>query len=110
MTFPKNTDRRPNNRLAYWLRVCRLAKQNRTYDRSFRVAIVVGSLLNLINQPETMLSIITLDFNSIHPTNAVKALLTYTVPFLVATYGAMTALSSQMQPADDIPSRCEGDE
>jgi hypothetical protein len=53
------------------------------YPRSFRIALLVGTLLNLINQPEVFVSTAPLDLT--------KALLTYVVPFLVATYGAVTA-------------------
>lgn len=62
--------------------VCR-GLPKRTYLRSAKVAVVVGTLLNLINQPEILLS-----------TGSVilwQALLTYAVPFCVATYGAACA-------------------
>jgi hypothetical protein len=53
------------------------------YPRSFRTALLVGTFLNLINQPEVFVSTAPLDLG--------KALLTYVVPFLAATYGAVTA-------------------
>lgn len=51
------------------------------YPRSLRVALVIGTFLNLINQPEAFLGAA--------PWHLTQALLTYAVPFLVATYGAM---------------------
>lgn len=50
--------------------------------RSAKIAIVVGSVLNLINQGDALLAG--------HGIDPVKALLTYLVPFCVATYGAVT--------------------
>lgn len=87
MTISKK--QRPN-----WLGIHRLSRQNGVYGRSFRVAVIVGTLLNLINQPETMANLAFFDFHSISRTHVVKAVLTYLVPFLVATYGAMTSLRS----------------
>jgi len=54
--------------------------------RSLIVAVVVGTALNAINQgPEI--------WNG-EPVNAVKLGLTYIVPFLVASFGAYSALRS----------------
>ncbi|MBN2711520.1 MAG: hypothetical protein JXR97_03675 [Planctomycetes bacterium] len=64
--------------------------------------MIVGTVLNLINQPETMASLVFLDFHSLQLTYVIKAVLTYIVPFLVATYGAMTAL--RLQSEHDNPS------
>ncbi|MEM9351224.1 MAG: nitrate/nitrite transporter NrtS [Pseudomonadota bacterium] len=52
--------------------------------RSLMVCLVVGTALNLINQPEAIFG----------PAPIIwwKVLLTYAVPFMVATYGAMTAI------------------
>lgn len=63
--------------------------------RSLVVAIVVGSALNLINQPEAILGEAQLVWW--------KVILTYLVPFFVATYGAYGALpnqDSESEPAD----------
>lgn len=50
--------------------------------RSGRVALVVGVLLNFINQGDALLG---------HGhVNAVKLVLTFVVPYCVATYGAVT--------------------
>jgi hypothetical protein len=50
--------------------------------RSFVVALIVGTVLNLINQGDAMLAGMHLD--------AVKLLLTYLVPYCVSTYGAVS--------------------
>lgn len=58
----------------------------RSLRRSIVVALVVGTMLNLINQgPELF-----------HGGNVVlwKAALTYAVPFLVASYGSYAAFRS----------------
>jgi hypothetical protein len=51
--------------------------------RSFLVALVVGTILNLINQGDALWGSANLD--------GLKLGLTYAVPYLVATYGAVTA-------------------
>lgn len=48
------------------------------------VGLVVGTLLNLINQGDAILSG--------GPIVVWKLLLTYVVPYMVSTYGAVTAL------------------
>ncbi|MDD4991166.1 MAG: nitrate/nitrite transporter NrtS [Paludibacter sp.] len=53
---------------------------------ALKVAIVVGTILNLINQWN---SIIGLDFERI---SIFKMLLTYCVPYLVSTYSAVKAM------------------
>ena len=52
--------------------------------KSSKISIIVGTLLNLINQGEVIFS---LDFENI---NYIKSLLTYVVPFLVSTYTAVS--------------------
>ncbi len=54
-----------------------------TLRRSALVALLVGSVLNLINQPDGVFGETPLDL--------VKVILTYLVPFCVATYGAYAA-------------------
>jgi hypothetical protein len=51
------------------------------------VALVVGTILNLINQGDAMLGMASV--------NWLKFVLTYFVPYAVCTYGAV---SSQMRP------------
>jgi len=50
--------------------------------RSFYVALVVGAVLNIINQPEAI-------FGSAE-INWTKLALTFVVPYCVATYGAVS--------------------
>jgi len=50
--------------------------------RSLWVALVVGTVLNLINQCDALLAGHRLDF--------AKLALTYAVPYLVSTYGAVS--------------------
>ncbi|MGI9323946.1 MAG: nitrate/nitrite transporter NrtS [Pseudomonadales bacterium] len=54
--------------------------------RGFAVAAVVGTALNLINQPEALFGSAVVVWW--------KLLMTYCVPFLVASYGAYSALRS----------------
>ena len=54
--------------------------------RAIVVMIIVGSVLNLINQGEAL-------FQGAPP-NFAKLLLTYVVPFCVSTYGTWSALIS----------------
>jgi hypothetical protein len=50
--------------------------------RSLFVALIVGTILNLINQGDAL-------FNGAH-LNLTKIILTYAVPYCVATYGAVS--------------------
>ena len=50
--------------------------------RSLYVALIVGTILNLINQGDAIVGIA--------PVNWLKVVLTYCVPYLVATYGAVS--------------------
>jgi len=54
--------------------------------RSVIVAILVGSILNLINQGDALLAG--------GPINGIKIALTFVVPFLVASFGSWSALKS----------------
>ncbi|OAI08013.1 nitrate/nitrite transporter NrtS [Methylomonas methanica] len=65
------------------------------YRRSGKVALVVGTLLNLINHPQAVFGLLCLDYPAMQSLDVVKALLTYSVPFLVASYGALTAIAHQ---------------
>jgi hypothetical protein len=65
--------------------------------RSFLVALIVGTILNLINQGDTL-------FGQGH-LNLTKVLLTYAVPHCVATFGAVsyrlrTTQTSSQEPRD----------
>jgi hypothetical protein len=68
--------------MAGWTRFWRCCVADGIPRRSFVVALVVGTILNLINQGDALLSGATL--------NLTKLLLTYAVPYCVATYGAVS--------------------
>jgi hypothetical protein len=77
------------NYLLNLLHIHRMAIQLGIYRRSFKVAFVARTMLNLINQPQAMLEFIFLDFLAMERLNVIKTLLTYAVPFLVASYAAL---------------------
>jgi hypothetical protein len=60
----------------------RYALSDRIPLRSFYVALVVGTVLNLINQGDAL-------FGSVQ-INWVKIVLTYVIPYAVSTYGAVS--------------------
>ena len=62
--------------------VCRCAFSDGVPRRSFFVALVVGTVLNLINQGDALLGET--------PINWLKIILTYFVPYAVCTYGAVS--------------------
>jgi len=66
--------------------ICRCACSNGIPRRSLYVALVVGTILNLINQGDALLGQTDL--------NVIKMMLTYFVPYAVCTYGAVTAKMS----------------
>jgi hypothetical protein len=72
-------ERQPVKRL--W-EICGLCLADGIPRRSLWVAIVVGTILNLINQGDALLGGATI--------NIAKLLLTYAVPYCVATYGAVS--------------------
>jgi hypothetical protein len=59
------------------------------------VAVAVGTILNLINQGDALLAGQRLDF--------IKLALTYIVPYLVSTYGAV---SFRLHAARSAPRSC----
>lgn len=65
----------------------RLATSPSIRRRSLVVALVVGTVLTLINQGDALLQG--------HDLNWLKAALTYAVPYCVATYGAYAAARSR---------------
>lgn len=60
-----------------------------TFQKAFRIALVVGTMLNIINQGDF---IIHMQFEKI---NYFKFILTYLIPFFVSTY---TAININMNP------------
>ena len=69
---------------------CRCAFSDGVPRRSFFVALVVGTVLNLINQGDALLAAT--------PINWFKIVLTYFVPYAVCTYGAVSLQLRNMRP------------
>ena len=67
---------------AAWRDVCRWALSDGVPARSLRVALVVGVVLNLINQGDALASGAPLHWG--------KLALTFCVPYFVSTYGAVS--------------------
>ncbi len=80
----------PRWRLAY-----RYAVSGGVPRRSLWVAVIVGTILNLINQGDRLLSG--------QPFDLVKLALTYLVPYLVASYGAVSFRLQQNRPGRTHP-------
>jgi hypothetical protein len=64
-------------------RACLCAVSNGVPRRSFCVALMVGTILNIINQGDAIFSGKPIDW--------LKLALTYFVPYAVCTYGAISA-------------------
>jgi hypothetical protein len=76
-------------------RIWRYAVSEGVPRRSLFVALIVGTILNLINQGDAMLAGMPLDL--------AKLLLTYLVPYCVSTYGAVSYRLHAAQPAPSEP-------
>jgi hypothetical protein len=82
-----------------WREICGYCVSGGVPRRSFVVALIVGTILNLINQGDVLLSGAPLDFT--------KIILTFAVPYCVATYGAVSfrlqaaSAHSASQPKED---------
>jgi hypothetical protein len=79
-----------------WRKVCGYCVSDGVPRRSFVVAVVVGAILNLINQGDAFL-------NGAH-LNLTKIILTFAVPYCVATYGAVSYRLQALQRDD--PASC----
>jgi len=69
--------------MVIWRRVLVLATTDGVPRRALWVAVAVGTVLNLINQGDALLTGA--------PLHWIKLLLTYLVPFAVSTHGAVSA-------------------
>jgi hypothetical protein len=69
-------------RAGRWRLAVRYAAAGGVPQRSLAVALVVGSILNLINQGDRLFAG--------QPIDIAKLVLTYLVPYLVSTYGAVS--------------------
>ena len=68
--------------MSRWSQILAMCIADGIPKRSLLVALLVGSVLNLINQGDVL----------VHGgrINALKLALTYVVPYIVATYGAVS--------------------
>ncbi len=83
-----------------WSGIVALGLSDGIPKRSLGVAVIVGTILNLINQGDALVGGAELDF--------AKIMLTYAVPYCVATYGAVSyrigaACAAKSAPADIDP-------
>jgi hypothetical protein len=79
--------------MSHWARICLFCVSDGVPKRSFAVALIVGTILNLINQGDALLG-----NGQIH---AVKMILTFAVPYCVATYGAVSyRIRAELKQAD----------
>lgn len=72
--------------------ICRFCIGSGVPRRSFFVALIVGTLLNLINQGDALFGGESL--------NIAKMILTFAVPYCVATYGAVSYRMSAQSRSD----------
>jgi hypothetical protein len=70
-----------------WKLACAYALSDGVPRRSLYVALVVGTVLNLINQGDALFGAGSIDW--------LKVALTYCVPYLVCTYGAVATQIAQ---------------
>lgn len=68
--------------MSRWWSICRFCVCDGVPKRSLYVALIVGTILNLINQGDVLLGHGDL--------NLTKLILTFLVPYCVATYGAVS--------------------
>ena len=73
---------------------CHYALSDGVPRRSFFAALVVGTMLNLINQGDAL-------FGGV-PVNWFKIILTYCVPYAVSTYGAVSVQIRQAVSAGAV--------
>jgi len=72
--------------------VWRIALRRDVVERSIRVAIVVGTILVLINHASGLMHA------NISLTEGVQMALTYCVPYCVATYASVQAIRGERKP------------
>ena len=65
-----------------WKLACACAASHGVPRRSLYVALIVGTVLNLINQGDALLGAASVSW--------LKVVLTYCVPYAVCTYGAVS--------------------
>ena len=78
---------------SWWKQACLCAISDGVPRRSFYLALVVGTVLNLINQGDALLGLVSI--------NWLKLVLTYFVPYAVCTYGAVSHQLRTPDPPTD---------
>ena len=79
--------------MSHLSRICLCCVSDGVPRRSLVVALIVGTILNLINQGDALLGSGELNFSNI--------ILTFAVPYCVATYGAVSYRMRGMQASND---------
>src|SRR5262249_36500159 len=91
--------------ISLWREGCRCAVSGGVPQRSLVIALVVGLILNLINQGDALFAGHRLDWT--------KIVLTFLVPYAVSTYGAVSyhlkMLRSGQPPSMSFRDRPEGE-
>lgn len=80
------------------LAICTIATSKNVVIKALKVSLIVGTVLNLINQGDALLAMAFDDINHF------KAILTYLVPYSVTTY---TATSMKLEFTVDTKSSIE---
>jgi hypothetical protein len=79
--------------MSRWSRIFALCLSDGIPKRSLGVALIVGTILNLINQGDALFGGVEI--------NATKVMLTFAVPYCVATYGAVSYRLSAARAANE---------
>jgi hypothetical protein len=79
--------------------ICRYCVSDGVPRRSLLVALIVGTVLNLVNQGDALFGGGKLDLT--------KIVLTFAVPYCVATYGAVSFRLRMTQPSSEDDSTGE---
>lgn len=85
--------------MSMWKHACLCAMSNGVPRRSLWVALIVGTILNLINQGDALLTLSSI--------NWLKVALTYCVPYAVCTYGAVSSRLAEPSIAEDIKEKSD---
>lgn len=75
----------------------KLALEKHTFWRALKVALVVGTILNLINNP-----ILFSNF-SLHTISIGKIMLTFLVPYFVSTYSSVVSSTTSKVNISNTP-------
>ena len=81
------------NGISKWKIACHCAVSEGVPRRSFYVALVVGTILNLINQGDALFGGGLVNYT--------KIVLTFAVPYCVATYGAVSFRLGMIESSQD---------